>query len=195
MNLLEQMERDAQFGLEIMQAAGIRTLGPADGGGVYVNVLKWFSKGKPVGPVFAYFPEREGSINLMWPYQIKEPRLYQCSLKKALPIIGKTDHCGIVAIRLFISSTDGKAYGFRWKTSLDNDIALAMRPLIKMPHVDWMKWITDGCEGEWLNQEFNYTYSGSLIRGLNLTNAHLIALRAIGYELPVHLDNPLEVKV
>ena len=48
-------------------------------------------------------------------------------------------------------------------------------------------------EGDWLDQEINYTYSGSVIESLNLVNSGLISLRALGYELPLHVENPLAV--
>lgn len=188
MSLIEQIEKDKSFGSDIMQAAGIRTLGVLPSDGLHINILAWFSNGKQVGPVFAYLGN-EGTIQIMWPYGIKEPRLYQSTLKKALPIIKKTNHTGHVGIRCLVNAHDQKSYGIRWQTTLTKEIIRVTGELLKTSFAEWSKWLTEGAEGNWLMNEFHYRYAGSVIDQLNETNSKLIVLRAMGYEIPFNMAN------
>jgi len=190
MEFIEQIERDKAFGLEIMQAAGIRTPGVLPLDGLQINVMTWFSMGARVGPVIAYMGN-ETSIQLMWPYQIREPRIFQATIKKALPIIKKTTHSGHVSLRCLINSHDQKVYGIRWQSSLTKEIICAMSSILKVSFAEWTKWLTDGCDGEWLMNQFYYAYAGSVIDAINTTNNQLLMFRSMGYELPFNLENPL----
>lgn len=191
MNFLERLERDAPFGIEVMQAAGIRTIGPLTHDGLHIHVLQWYSLGRPIWPVFAYFQECDGIITLMWPYNAKEPRIYQATLRKVIPIMAKTKHGGIVAMHVLIRSADNKAYGLRWKTGLNNDILRATEPIIDVTITEWLEAIEAGCDIDWFNNKIHYMYSGTAVEELIRQNGRLLALKGMGYELPVNSANPL----
>lgn len=191
MSLIEQIESDPTFGTEIMAAAGIRTLGPMSTayGGLFVNVMSWFSKGKPVGPVLTYLEDGD-VISLMWPYKIKEPKIWQSTIKKALPIIAKTNHSGVIALKTFIHASDNNAYGIRWQTHVTQEILCAMMPILGVKPAEWYRWIMDGVEGEWVNSEINYTYGGRLVEAIQTHNMRLLAFKAMKFELPISLEDP-----
>lgn len=185
--LLEQMEKDVAFGHDIMHAAGIRVMSPVltTLGGLYINIMCWFSKGQRVGPVFCYFESNE-FIQLMWPYKIREPRIYQSTLKKAVPIIKKTGHSGLISLKLAVQINDGKAYGLSWTTHTYQEVLRAMKPLLRFcSPAEWIKLVNDGCDGDWMDKEFNYTYSGRIVEGLTDVNGMLLAFKSLGYELPL----------
>lgn len=188
--LLRQMQNDAAFGHEIMQASGIRTFGEMNVDGLHVSVMTWFSKGKQVGPVFSYF-KNNGKVQLIWPYRIKEPRIYQSTIKKALPILAKTEHSGMIAINVIINVADSKPYGVSWTTHNDITVLEQMHSLFKVGVSEWMRWLTDGVEGDWLMDEVNYQYAGTIIRETTDVNSKLLAFRHLGFELPLNSEDLL----
>lgn len=183
-----QLESDKQFGLDIMKAAGIHRCHDEQMDGMQITVLSWFTRGNQVGPIFAYFGN-EKHIKLMWPYTIKEPRIYQSTLRKALPIIKRTGFSGCVGLRLLIKNGIDKPYGIRWHTSITNELMQTMSKLMKSSFAEWMRFIEDGSTGDWLLHEFDYTYVGSAIDGINDANMSLLSLRTMGYEIPVAVVN------
>lgn len=190
MNFVEQLEQDQQFGFQVMRASGIRTLGVMPTEGLHVSVMAWFSKGFQVGPVMAYLGH-EHDVRLIWPYSIREPRIYQATLRKALPVFKKTKHSGHIALKCLIGAQDQKAYGLRWQTTLTKEIIKVSTALIKPDFIEWLGWVSSGCEGDWILDEFNYKYAGTVVDVLTEGQEQLLSYKALGYELPFNLDGRL----
>ena len=188
-DFIEQLGQDKEFGLEIMTAAGIKTIGVMPLNGLQINIFTWFNNGQQIGPIFAYLG-CETDVQLMWAYRIKEPRIFQSTLKKALPIIKKTNHTGNLGLRLLISAIDKKAYGIRWQTSMTKDIMDSICSLLKVPFSEWSNGLENGFKDDKTCFDcFHYTYSGSIIKALDDINDKLLVFRAMGYELPFTFEH------
>ena len=184
--LLERMEADKQFGFDIMHAAGIRTSSGCDGMNVYV--MTFYSRGSQCGPVFGYLATEDELITLVWPYQIKEPRIYQSSLKKACPIIAKTKHTGAIGIKLLIDEHNGKAYGVKWITGKTTEYLEAIRGVMKLSGEEFLTMLKNAPVHELLMKQFNYKYCGTLINSIVYHNIMLMKLKFSGYEIPINSD-------
>lgn len=183
MTLMHKVESDKEFGQDVMKAAGIRLLGDRPSNGLELNMLIWCSNGQQIGPAIAFFGN-EFDVQLMWPYRIKEPRIYQQTIKKLLPIIKQSNHTGCVYIRCLVRGEDKKAYGIRIGTTITQSICKATANILKVKFSDWTSRLQEGLEGDHSLRFFHCRYSGAAIERLTDLNIMLMAMRVMGYEIP-----------
>lgn len=184
--LIEQLGNDQDFGRDMLKAAGIKTIDPLASQGIPLVVMMLFNHGHPVWPVYSYLEAEDGTVMLMWPYKIKEPRVFQSTLKKALPIIAKTKHCGLLGIRAVVRPDDKKIYGVSWMVSQSEDLMRMVGQFCGANPKDVAAFTHEPfADPMFLMSIMKFTFAGHMIDILGKYNSFLRLLRLSGYEVPV----------
>ena len=110
--------------------------------GVEVSTEIFFSNGVPIYPVNSTLETKKFlsydlgqntgcQTSVVWNYAMKEPRLYQMGLKKALLLFEKAGYSGPVDLNTIVSSKDEQPYGLEFTARFGYNALYALMELIE----------------------------------------------------------------